>query len=235
MVHVDSFRYSAVVPEGPKSTERRMVASPLPSEFASYPEGEVLGTAPVIETVEDTSVDADPVCKVLISASRPAKIASASFSVDRELIRMLRPGDVVNIVRSYRRDPGFSVVRDGELVVGVGAVADVPLGSHVTVDYAGDLVSEAERIFKAVDPEYRASQWPLAVTVAGFKRLLNLTIATIGEYDIYIARLFNGVSGALASISRTGVAPDCAGSTTAALMKREEMRLTGWNGERHVG
>jgi hypothetical protein len=234
MVNTNTFGYTAVVPEGPRSSERRMTGSSLQSQFAPERDGTVLGVSPTIETIEHLSPDSTPLCRVIVSASQPALVSSASFSVDRELIRMLRPGDVVNITRTYHRGVGFSVLRDGELVVGVGAVTEVPLGSTVMADHAGDLVREAAKIFRTRDPEYQTAEWPLAITVNGITRIINRGIPTIGDYDIYIVRRYDGVSDAIASISRQGVCPDCAGSATASLMKREPMRLTGWDGERHL-
>lgn len=235
MVNTDTFAYTTVVLDGPNSSERRLAGFLLPPRFKGDDDGRMLGLSPTIQTVEYFSPDSAPLCRVLLTASPPALVSSASFSVDRELIRMLRPGDVVNIVRTIHRGVGFAVLRDGELVVGVGAVSDVPLGSCVKADYAGDLVQQAAEMYRARDPEYQTSEWPLAITVAGVTRITNRGVSTIGDYDIYIVRRYDGVSDAIASISRQGVCPDCAGSTTASLMKRQEMRVTGWDGEPHLG
>ena len=66
---------------------------------------------------------------------------------------MLRPGDALHISRTRCAGVGLSVLRESQLVAAAGAVSAVPLGAEVTVSHPGDLVRQAEAIFRVRDPD----------------------------------------------------------------------------------
>jgi hypothetical protein len=96
-----------------------------------------------------------------VTEKKHAIASSFSFNVDRELIAMLRPNDVLYISRTHCAGLGLSILRDGELVAAAGAVTCVPLGPTVSVRYPHELIEEAEAIFKARDPDYDIQNDPV--------------------------------------------------------------------------
>ena len=87
-------------------------------------------------------------------ANKERRLASLSFSVDRQLIKMLRAGDVVNITYTYWKTIGLSVIREGKLICAIGAVYSVPLGHGVAASFPAAMIEEAEAIFQKLDPTY---------------------------------------------------------------------------------
>ena len=115
----------------------------------------LVGHAPILETVEYQREAWQLYSRITRSRRREklhASASSLSFSVDRELVAMLRENDSLNITRTPRGGFGLSVIRDGNLIAAVGAVSYVPLGPDVSVHTPGDLVAQAEKIFQRRDP-----------------------------------------------------------------------------------
>jgi hypothetical protein len=53
-------------------------------------------------------------------------VESVSFSVDRNLVKMLRPGDVVNVTYELEYGLGLSIVRRDHLLCALGDVCHLP-------------------------------------------------------------------------------------------------------------
>jgi hypothetical protein len=106
-----------------------------------------------------------PLCHVIrptVSASRivltaldrtDATASAAWFHLDRGLVDVLRPGDDVNLTRTPRGGLGLSVIRDGELLVALGAATAVPVGGDLEV------IVRRDRLVRAI---------PFGESAAGF-------------------------------------------------------------------
>ena len=132
--------------------------------------------------------------RIVITASsrERAEVSAASFAMDPELIEVLRGGHVIRVVREKTGDVGVEVLRDGRLMVAIGAVTALPLGGDVSVGGEEDDATEY-----------------VAVRVgAQAQRLARGEPVTMGDYELEVVRpaLF-GVPGHLESVAvcRAGV------------------------------
>ena len=116
-----------------------------------------------------------------------------SIGVDRRIISLLQPGDVLNVAKTRGAGCGLSVLRDDELVVAAGAVLAVPLGPGVKVRLAPEIAKEAEAVFQRHDPQFILRVRPIEVFVNDAMRLLQLrSIADMGRYHVRVLREYNG-------------------------------------------
>lgn len=132
-----TFHYVAAVPDGFEVSR-----APIPARDESGPTGSrypdpllgsrLVGFAPSIEIRGHRIV-------ITASSRERAEVSAASFAMDPELIELLHGGDVLRVVREKTGDVGVAVLRDGRLVVAVGALSALPLGGDVSVgDGAAD-------------------------------------------------------------------------------------------------
>jgi hypothetical protein len=117
---------------------------------------------------------------------RRAMAQSASLYVDKALTNRLRPGDLVHVARSHNGGVGLSVIRDDELMVAIGAISLVPLGSRVTAGVPWDLVERAEAIFEERSSEFEFREWPLELRVGDRSVIQFEGNATLEPYDAFI-------------------------------------------------
>jgi len=132
--------------------------------------------------------------RIVITASsrERAEVSAASFAMDPELIEVLRGGHVIRVVREKTGDVGVAVLRDGRLMVAIGAVTALPLGGDVSVGGEADEATEY-----------------VAVRVgAQALRLARGEPVTMGDYELEVVRpaLF-GIPGHRESVAvcRAGV------------------------------
>ena len=222
MATCGTFDYRFVVPEGPASGTRRMPGG-LREPIDHDPE-RLLGHAPLLETVEYQREPWQLYSRITLSATdKQYAIARAfAFSVDRELIAMLRPEDVLFISRTHCAGLGLSVLRGGELVAAAGAVIHVPLGPTVSVRSPMELIDQAEAIFRARDPEYRMGNQPVELCVGDVRRILHGGRPTIGGFEILVRHGFlRGLPGTneCISIERLKMCPSTAAHNSAQLME----------------
>lgn len=216
-----TFDYTFVVPAGARTGSIRGVLRELPEADPAR----LLGHAPTLEAVEYQREAWQLYSRITLTASETlhAIASSLSFSVDRELIAMLRENDSFHISRTPRGGLGLSVIRDGNLIAAVGAVSYVPLGPDVSVHTPGDLVAQAEKIFQARDPNYLMIPYPTELTVEGATRIIHSGRLRMGPYEISVrhgvARGLPGVDGSV-SIERCGVCPDAAAFVSAELLEQ---------------
>jgi hypothetical protein len=222
------FDYVFTVPEGPKSYSRHMMGV---LRYRTDLGDCLVGQAPTLETADDQRQPWQLFSRVTLAASdkRNARVASVWFTVDRELIAVLRGGDSVNISRTGCGGVGVSIIRNRQLVAAVGAIANVPLGANVTASLPWGLLQKAEAIFRTRDPNYTMPECPLEITVSGSTRILSAGRPTIGEYEVFVRHGFIvGTPGTdeCVSISRRGVCPDTAAHTSAQLIDAEGLTIT---------
>jgi hypothetical protein len=214
-----TFDYQFTVPDDPRAPVRVWrAASRVRPERG---ERRLVGHAPYVrlEHVEPRY----GVCHTRITFETPLRDSSATahrfgFSVDRALTNMLHADDIVSVARDWRCALGVSVVRDGRLVAAAGAVTNVPLGPDVLVRRPGDLVAQAEAVFRRIDPGYSMVEWPVEVTIAGQTRIVHGGRFNLGGYEVFVVHGATG-KGECMSIALTGVCPDCAASLSAPLLE----------------
>jgi hypothetical protein len=223
----DVFHYMAVVPDplpdGSLGLTALSVDEPTDRpRFAGY--------QPTIDVVDDTS--AAGLSRVTIRTTNPsdAVLDAASFSVDRDLARTLRPGDILHLAGTRHRRPGLSILRDGALVCAVGDVCRVPLGEGVSAVSPVALVRVAEELFQERDPEYFLTEWPVEIAIGGVTRLLDRGRRLLGGYEVFIVRRYEHARGCCVSISRVGLCPDAAGAATAMLLDQQSLDIVGYRG-----
>lgn len=162
--------------------------------------------------------------RFLLTATRRdgASVSSAAFHVDRGLVRHLRAGDTLHLKRTYGAGLGLSVLRDGRLVVAVGAVTCVQLGDDITATLPWELLEQAEAVLKARYPAFRFREKPIEIAVASHPpMLLAIYNGTIGPYRVFIRHGFLlNIPGdsELAAISRVGLCADVAAQCAAMLL-----------------
>jgi hypothetical protein len=157
-----------------------------------------------------------------------ALVSRVSFSVERGLVRVLRPGDLLHVSRTTCGGIGLSIVRDDRLIAAAGAITDVPLGADVCASYPADLIDQAEAILRTRDPKYRLRDRPIELSIAGETRILHSGRPRMGAYDVLVRHGFlEGLPGVdvCASIERRGVCPDTAAHTSAELLESEGLQL----------
>lgn len=129
---------------------------------------------------------------------------TASYFLDRALVRVLRPGDVFNITRTNCGGVGVSAIRQGKLVFAVGAVASVPLGTDIAVRTPYDLLQEAKAVLRSRDPEFEFAQHPVEVCVGNSLKIWYRGLAKMGGYHVWVEHGFiPGEPGTEESISIT--------------------------------
>jgi hypothetical protein len=141
------------------------------------------------------------------------------------LIKMLRQEDALHISRTPCAGLGLSVLRDGQLVAAAGAISDVPLGPDVSIGTPGDLVREAECIFRTRDPEFQLRNCPVELRIGNVTRIIDFGRPTIGPYEILVRHGFlRGMPGTdvCVSIERVRVCPDTAAHHSAELIAKQE-------------
>lgn len=168
----------------------------------------------------------------LIASERDrAGVSAASFHVDKVLISALRPRDVLNMTRTRGCGLGLSVIRDGELVVAVGAVMAVPLGNNVEVQIPSDLVDEVEAVFKKRDPDFELTELPVEVRVGDQRRVLYVGMHQLEQYQVWVGHGFYlgfpGVDACLA-LSLIGKCPAGTAQRSAMLLDSDGLSVAEW-------
>jgi len=80
-----------------------------------------------------------------------------------------KAGDQMHLSRDAGCGLGFSLIRRGRLVAAAGALTGVPLGNGVEVGIPGDLISMAELVFQARDPDFEFIAQPVEVRIEGVR------------------------------------------------------------------
>ena len=160
-----------------------------------------------------------------------ATVAGASFYVDRGLTRALRRGDQLHIARTGAAGVGLSVIREGRLVLAVGAVTAVPLGENMTAKVAEEVMAEAEAVVRRRDPTFAFPELPVEVNIAGQTVILLRGTQTIGDYGLTIwhgRRIGEPGVDAAGVIARLGLCPDTALNASAMLLAADGVELESW-------
>jgi hypothetical protein len=91
---------------------------------------------------------------------------------------------------------GLSIIRNGQLIVGVGALAGMPLGNDVRVRLPGDLIAHAEAVFKQRDPEFQLPELPVEVSVGDQRYVRFRGWIQFEGYEVFVEHgFFRGIPG----------------------------------------
>jgi hypothetical protein len=166
------------------------------------------------------------------ASTQHAQIAAASFHVDEALFLNARPHDVVHVARTHCGGLGLSIIREGELLVAVGAVTAVPLGRSVAARIPADLTSRAEAIFRERARDFTFVELPVEITVNGLSSILYRGRPDLNGYAAFVIHGYiPGMPGRDASLalSRKGGCPDSAANLSAMLLEcRDALSMTTW-------
>jgi hypothetical protein len=165
------------------------------------------------------------------AAKNGATVSSASFHLDRGIMKALRPGDAIHMARTPCGGLGFSVVRGGHLVVALGAVTAVPLGDHVTAKLPMDLIDQARAVFQRRGATFDFPELPVELTSGdhtcivpgGSPRLPGYRVTT--HHGFYVGT--PGIDECLA-ISCVGLCSDTAANASAVLLGVDGLQLVRW-------
>jgi hypothetical protein len=219
--------YTVTIPEGPAET-RCLVAVWRQAEGPA--QTCLLGGQALVDVVEHAPTAWQLQSRITLTATyrNLAAAQAVSFSVDRWLTRMLRPGDVLNVQYDSQDGIGLSAVRRDHLLWAVGDIVGMPLGRNVRAWIPHDLTTQAEAVFRAVDPEYEAVEYPIGFAVGETTRILHSGRPTINGYEIYMVRGYSAGARPCVSVANTAVCPDCAASLSALLLDKEGVQLKAW-------
>lgn len=159
--------------------------------------------------------------RLVATDKKYASCETASYFVDRDLLRVLRPGDVFHIARTCCGGVGASAIREGKLIFAVGAVRAVPLGSEISVKIPYELLTKAEAILRQRDPEFELPHHPIEICIGDRPTILYGGHLQMGGYHVWVEHGFLlGMPGTEESVSITlGEACDwVAGSASAQLL-----------------
>lgn len=99
---------------------------------------------------------------------------------------LLLPSTWIGASRTACGGLGLSIIRNGQLIAGVGAVTTVPLGSNIKVHVPGDLIANAEAVFKQRDPEFQFPELPVELSVGNCRRLLFRGWIQLEGYEVFM-------------------------------------------------
>lgn len=240
MPDAGTFDYVAVVPEKPEDS-----SSPWPVQLREpvkcigdpLHDDRLLGYSPSLQITDGGSAPspAHPAIRrsrFTMTAPRQlnAGLSAASFYVDRELTRAFRPGDILHVARTPCAGLGLSLLRNGCLVLAVGAISAVPLGNNVQATTPHDLVQQTEFVFQQRDPAFELREYPIQISVDGKAGIMFGGVRQLGDYNIWVLHGFrNGEPGtdecvAIALKGVCGPAP----ATRSARWLEDELEMERW-------
>lgn len=153
---------------------------------------------PSVPSVERSEI------RLVATDKKYASCKTASYFVDRVLLRVLRPGDVFHIARTCCGGVGVSAIREGKLVFAVGAVGAVPLGSEISVKIPNELLEKAEAILRQRDPEFELDHHPIEICIGDRPKILYCGHLQMGGYHVWVEHGFLlGMPGTEESVSIT--------------------------------
>jgi hypothetical protein len=217
-----SFTYRFEVPEDPRAA----MAGRIWDRFGNDRQC-LLGPAPVLTWEEYIPEPWKLYARVAVTAieKRGARAASISFTVERGILKILQPGDLLYL--NGNSMIGLSILRGDDLIAAAGAATGlsyIPVGSDVDVRIPGDLIGQAEAIFRTRDPEYRMVARPVEIAIAGTTRITRWDRSRMGSYEVFIRASVRDRDPCV-SIERLGVCPETAAHTSAQLLDQHPYQI----------
>jgi hypothetical protein len=115
----------------------------------------------------------------------------------------------------------MSILRDGRLVLALGAIRAVPLGEGIDVRVPDDLVSDIETACRRRDPTFELHEFPIQLTIDGVTAVLPGSGAGLAEWLVGLfERPQVGIPGIdeCMSLARRGLCSDLAVNASARLI-----------------
>jgi hypothetical protein len=233
-----TFRYVAVVPDNfpdnsaPWVAALREVVERTGNELL---DARLVGYSPRVE-ISDAGITPDSLLRPgqrarprvlrsqirLAAAERKGATASAvSFHVDGSLISALRPRDELHMSRTSCGGLGLSIVRNGQLIAGVGALTAVPLGNDVRVSVPEDLITDAEAVFRRRDPQFQFPELPIELSIGGCRHVVFRGWIHLEGYEVFMEHgFYRGIPGRneCLAISLNGACSVTAANASAQLL-----------------
>jgi len=161
-----------------------------------------------------------------------AGVRSATFYVESTVVERMEPGDELHLVRGQSAAFGFSVLRDGRLVMAVGPLPGLALGAGIHVRWPHELRDEIAELFRRRDPIY-ASQgltdaifpMPLEVRIGDDTALVGRLKRIVGEYEVVLSDRATGAFGlptGFGSICLLGAGSRLGVTLTALLLTQDD-------------
>jgi hypothetical protein len=209
MLFCGAFKYSGVVPEQwPQcrswvlQDQSGAAKDPTKNPLFAY---RLVGLSPLLEITTDE----------IVLRSSTWERSQWVFTLDSELLRSLRSGDSLNLVRTATGDIGVSLLRGQQLVFAVGAVSVVPTGADLIVRS----LSSGEFL--------RRKHW-LELSVSGEQsQLRGGQSANLGSYEISVLRCrIDGEPGTYECVatSHRGYCSHDSPKRSAQLLARQVLR-----------
>jgi hypothetical protein len=126
---------------------------------------------------------------------------------------------------------GLSIIRNGQLIVGVGALAGMPLGNNVSVKVPGDLIAGAEAVFKQRDPVFLLPELPVEVSIGNQRSVRFRGWIQFEDYEVFVEHgFFRGLPGhnECLAISLKGGCSVTAANASAELLDFGDLGLIWW-------
>jgi hypothetical protein len=195
-----TFEYAVAVP-----TDNGQGSFPWPMQMTENvePRGDSLfddrlvGYAPLLQISEGEEIPDPTGLRTTVRQSRltlrassrkNASVLAVSYCIDRELTRLLQPGDLLYLSHSCMWGTGVSLLRKGQLVFAVGAILGLPLGKDILVKMPDDVVDQIER-FHSVPYEMRRKKpllIPIEFHVGNEMRSILGGKIELGQYEIWL-------------------------------------------------
>jgi hypothetical protein len=196
-----TFAYSTTVPPEGQNAFPWSMKSTEPVEHSGNPRADrrLVGWSPLLN-IREAGLPSNPGPSVpsvyrseiqLVSTDKEyASVEMVSYFLDRALVRVLKPGDILHIARTCCGGVGFSALRQEKLIFAVGAVASVSLGSHISVKIPYDLVRKAEAIFRSRDPEFESAHHPVEVCIGDCAKIWYRGLVRMRGYHVWVEHGF---------------------------------------------
>lgn len=235
-----TFRYVAVVPKGIVATLPWPVKVWGTGDGGDKPRRWLTGISPVLHISNggptpnpSSSIPAVLRTRFTLTASgrENASVSAASFCVDSDLIAAFQPGDTLYMARTGRAGLGLSLLRDNRLILAIGCIASLPLGSEIRGGIPFDLADEAKAVFRTHDPEFEFRELPVQVSLGQQTHIVFRGRQQLGNYDIWVEHgLRPGMPGRdeCVAISLRGACGPVAASASAQLLDNGELELVRW-------
>ena len=168
---------------------------------------------------------------VIVAGQRShSGLRNFSFDIGDAVPLSARAGDQLFLVRTGSGGIALSVLRENRLVLAIGAVTAVPLGSDIDILKG----PRGAGIFNNPPTDPR-----LDFSVAGETMVMrDRGLTTLADYQIYVERSWeDGIPGIdeCVSISRINSHQiDIASLRSAVLLGRRETKMTNWDGSESV-
>jgi hypothetical protein len=168
---------------------------------------------------------------LIASEKSGSSVRNASFRIGSAVPLLAQPGDRLYTIRTGSGGIGLSLVRDQRLVLVIGAVTAVPLGTDVLAIQRPARIGDFDRRIRDSWLEFRVGTEQA--------ELREREMSQIGAYSVYVEYCWrDGIPGTDECVSMCvadNQALSIAALRSAILLGRSDMKITRWDGTEMVG